>query len=262
MKGIAVKRLRALSIIAASVLWFGSAASATPSTFIWIPSTDLQPFLNLHFGWDAYLNLRDNGLVSDGYLTMGVLPFKRIQAEVGVDYRDFSGFHTYPWLFNAKIGTPEDALFKYQPAFVVGAYDFGTREFDRNANFGTKFNIIYALLGKTIGKLGRVNVGPYVGAVGVNKAVFAAVSDPKVIDDVGVMAAWDRTMNEISPKLWLSVDYQSGRSSYGALSFAFAWSFSPNVSVIYGVDFYNDGFYHYTNASAPTMTMQLDANIF
>ncbi|HMD68060.1 MAG TPA: hypothetical protein VKF42_04210 [Chitinivibrionales bacterium] len=261
-----MKKLPALFAIVATVLWFAPDAKATPSTFIWIPATDIQPFLNLHFGWDAYLNLRNDGLVSDGYATVGVLPFKKIQAEIGVDYRDFSGAHTYPWLFNAKIGTPEDAFFKYQPAFAIGGYDFGTRNYDANAttepSLGTKFNLVYALMGKTIWKLGRVNVGPYVGAVASNKALFAAASDPKVMDNVGVMAAWDRTMNEISPKLWLSVDYQSGRSGYGALSLACAWSFSPNVSVIYGVDFYNDGFYHYTNASAPTFTMQLDANIF
>jgi hypothetical protein len=244
------------------VFWFAPAVTATPSTFIWCPATDIQPFLNLHFGWDEYLNLRENGLVSDGYLTIGVLPFKKIQAEVGVDYRDFSGVHTYPWLFNVKVGTPEDAFFKYQPAFVIGGYDFGTRDYDKGTNFGTKFNIVYALLGKTIWKLGRINVGPYVGAVGANKTVFAAASDPKVIDNIGFMAAWDRTMTEISSKLWLSVDFQSGRSGYGALSLACAWSFSPNVSVIYGVDFYNDGFYRYTSATAPTMTIQLDANIF
>lgn len=122
---------------------------------------------------------------------------------------------------------------------------------------GTAFNIVYALVGKTLWKLGRLNVGPYMGAVGTDKNLFASSSNPSRVDRVGVMAAWDRTMTEISPKLWLCVDFQSGMSGYGALSVAAAWSFSPNVSVIYGVDFYND-----SKALPPTFTMQLDANIF
>ena len=29
-------------------------ASATPSTQIWIPSTDIQPYKTVHFGFDTY----------------------------------------------------------------------------------------------------------------------------------------------------------------------------------------------------------------
>ncbi|HEY7585853.1 MAG TPA: hypothetical protein VH866_05030, partial [Candidatus Deferrimicrobiaceae bacterium] len=30
-------------------------ATATPSTQIWIPSTDIQPYKTLHFGFDTYI---------------------------------------------------------------------------------------------------------------------------------------------------------------------------------------------------------------
>jgi hypothetical protein len=50
---------------------------ATPSTFIWVPATDVQGFLNLHFGWDAYGNLQGDGLTTDGYLTIGSCRLKK-----------------------------------------------------------------------------------------------------------------------------------------------------------------------------------------
>ena len=48
-------------------------------------------------------------------------------------------------------------------------------------------------------------------------------------------------MSEISDKLWLSVDYMGGESSFGALAYGFSWKFAPNTSVIFAyVDQNND----------------------
>jgi hypothetical protein len=61
-------------------------------------------------------------------------------------------------------------------------------------------------------------------------------------------------MTEISENLWLAIDYQSGQNAFGALSYGFAWSFSKNVSVIFGRDVFN--------ANVPSaFTTQLDINI-
>jgi hypothetical protein len=234
-------------------------ANATPSTYIWIPALDIQPFLNPHFGWDSYVTTYQGtlpGVTLNGGLTMGVLPFKKVQMEVGVDFRDNNGLHTYPFLFNAKIGTPEDAFFPYQPGVVAGMYDVG---FVKDLN---SYNIAYGLIGKTIWKLGRFSIGGYKGGVGADpKALFYVNSDTNTVNrkvsDAGIMAAWDRMMPEISDKLWLCVDYQSGYSGYGALNFGFAWYFTPNVSVIYGYDIYMDG-----EALKPTATVQVDINLF
>ncbi len=235
---------------------FVNISFATPSTYLWIPSLDIQPFLNPHFGWDSYINTEGPGLTVNGGLTMGVLPFKKVQMEVGIDYRDFSGNHAYPFLFNAKIGTPEDAFSKYQPCVVAGIYDLG---FVKDVN---SFNIAYGLVGKTIGKLGRFAIGGYKGGVGADpKALFFVNSDTNMaarkIEDAGVMAAWDRMMPEISNKLWLCVDFQSGKSGYGSVNFGFAWNFTPTVGVIYGYDIYMDN-----DALKPTVTMQVDINLF
>jgi hypothetical protein len=66
-------------------------ALATPSTQIWIPSTDVRPFGTFHFGFDTYLRAHSNDdgsrtapLVVPG-LTGGVLPFEKLQAEIGID---------------------------------------------------------------------------------------------------------------------------------------------------------------------------------
>jgi len=66
------------------------------------------------------------------------------------------------------------------------------------------------------------------------------------------MLAWERTMSEISDKLWVCVDYQGTQSSYGAINYGFAWKFTNNVSAILAYDSYNN-----PNAKG-TITFQLD----
>ncbi len=221
-------------------------ACATPSTQIWIPSTDIQAYKTVHFGFDTYIKTatQDNGTqeptVTNLGLTTGVLPWQKLQMEAGLDYRDAGGNHTYPLLFNAKIGMPEEALFKASPALALGGYDFGTQQ------DVSDYNIIYALAAKTMGKLGRFSAGYYTG----NDKLLLDLAGNK--DNHGILLSWDRSIPEISDKLWLAVDYQGGKNSYGALSFGAAWKFAPNVGVILGYDIYNESFYK------PTATIQLD----
>ena len=55
-----MKNITRLSLTA--VLLFGTAlAHATPSTQIWIPSTDIQAFGVPHFGFDTYIRTSDHG---------------------------------------------------------------------------------------------------------------------------------------------------------------------------------------------------------
>lgn len=220
-------------------------AQATPSTQIWIPSTDIQPYKMVHFGLDSYIKTASQDGVTEPTvtnlgLTAGVLPWEKFRMEVGLDYRDIGGNHTYPLLFNAKIGTPEDALFMYAPAIAIGGYDFGTKKDISD------YNIVYAIAARTIGKLGRLSAGYYTG----NDKLLLDINGDK--DNHGLLLSWDRTISEISDKLWLAVDYQGGKNSYGALSFGAAWKFAPHVGVILGYDTYNESFYK------PTATIQVD----
>lgn len=241
-----MKNFKSLVMGVIGAVMMGGTSYATPSTQIWIPSTDIQPYKKVHFGADTYIKTasQDKGVTEPTLtnlgLTVGVLPWEKFQMEVGIDYRDIGGNHTYPLLFNAKIGIPEGALCRYSPAIAVGGYDFGTKK------DVTDSNLVYALVAKTIGNLGRLSAGYYTG----NDKLLMKTDGTK--DHDGILLSWDRIISEISNKLWLAVDYQGGENSYGALSFAFAWKFTPDVSVIYGYDIYNESFYK------PTATIQLD----
>ena len=230
---------------------------STPSTQIWIPSTDFQKWKTMHLGLDNYIRTSNiNGVrgagIFDAGFTTGLLPFEKFQGEIGVDYLYMgdSYYDNHPIYFNAKIGLPEDAFFKGFPAIALGAYNFGLK-----TNL-TNYNIIYGEIAKTIPILGRISVGYYTG----NDKVLVDENLQKANN--GILLSWDRTMTEISDKLWLAIDYQGGKNYLGALSFGASWAFSKNVSVIFVYDIYNNknAYYNTSNQNANTFTAQVDIN--
>jgi hypothetical protein len=218
---------------------------ATPSTIIWIPSVDFQAYKSFHLGIDNYSFDYKNGAGGTAFptdlgLTVGVLPGSTIQGEIGFDY--FTPQWS-PFTLNAKVGIPEGVLAEWSPAIAIGGFNFG---FQKNV---TDANILYGMIGKTLPVLGRFEVGYFTG----NKNLLI---DPATgsADNAGVLLSWDRQIPEISENLWLAIDYQGTKSSFGAFSYGIAWSFSKNVSVIFARDVFN--------ADIPsTFTMQLDINI-
>ena len=250
--------MKKLLIITVIVCIISSEISfSTPSTQIWIPSTDFQKWKTMHLGLDNYIRTNKiNGVRGAGIfdlgLTTGLLPFEKFQGEIGIDYLSMgdSNYDDYPLYFNAKLGFPESALFKGSPALAIGAYNFGTKK-----NL-TNYNIIYGEIAKTIPILGRLSVGYYTG----NDKILVDENLKKA--NSGVLLSWDRTMTEISDKLWLAVDYQGGKNYLGALSFGASWAFSKNVSVIFGYDIYNNknAYYNTNNQNANTFTAQVDIN--
>jgi hypothetical protein len=262
-KFIATTALAATMTVAAA-----GAALATPSTQIWIPSTDIQAYKTLHLGIDNYFRAsgvpkataasRDANVMDIG-LTAGVLPFEKVQMEVGVDYLAVAGEpnDNHPFSFNAKLGTPEESLFKFSPALAVGIYNAGpTQDAGIAPGVVSGQNIVYALAAKTlpeIGKipsLGRISAGYYRGGK------RALINTSGNADNDGLLLSWDRTMSEISDKLWLAVDYQSGHNVDSATNVGFSWAFSKNVSVIFAYDIYKEK----TLAGNNTFTTQLDIN--
>jgi len=220
---------------------------ATPSTIIWIPSVDFQGYKSFHLGIDNYAYDFKSGkpysggaFPTDLGLTVGFLPSSTVQAEIGVDYMTPQWS---PFMFNAKVGLPEGALAEWSPAVAVGGFGFGLQ---KNV---TDVNILYGIAGKTLPVIGRIEVGYYSG----NKDLLLNLETGNT-DNSGILLSWDRMIPEISENLWLAVDYQGGKNSFGALSYGLAWSFSKNVSVIFARDVFN--------ADIPsTFTMQLDINI-
>lgn len=233
-------------------------ASATPSTQVWIPSTDIQAYKTFHLGLDTYIraNTNDDGSRTAPVVvigpTVGILPYEKIQAEVGFDAISGGGdADKYPLYFHGKLGTPEDSLFKFSPAIAVGGYNFGTRSGDaRNGGLATNQDLVYGLVARTIPVIGRLSAGYFAG----NKKVL--LDENGKSDEKGVLLSWDRSMTEISDKLWVAVDYQGSKSAMGALSFGASWAFAKNVSVILGYDIYN----RKATGGENTVTMQLDIN--
>ena len=249
-------------------------ASATPSTIVWIPSVDIQPYKTFHLNLDTYIRTGKEdpanltGAVPGQNLppvyvfgpTAGVSPFEKIQAEVRFDLI-YGGANTNfgldkdPFYGHFKIAMPEDNTWK--PAVAVGMYNIGTKSGDvRKGELATNQDIAYALVGKTLPVVGRLSAGGYLG----NKKVL--ITDEKDAagnfksDEKGVLLSWDRTMSEITDKLWLGVDYMGGKNMNGALSFGAAWSFAKNVSVIFGYDVWNNK----KIAGENTFTVQVDIN--
>src|ERR1035437_9809485 len=190
-------------VVLVSLFGTMSVAMATGSTQIWIPSTDIQGFKTVHLGIDNYIRTQADasGVYGSGMYDMGVTtgisPFSEVQAEIGIDYLNMGdnnlsnamNYDLHPIYFNGKIAIPEDSLFKGAPAIAVGAYNFGTK-----ANL-TNYNILYALIAKTIPVVGRISAGYYSG----NKALL--VDENGAAANTGLLLSWDRAMPEISDKL-------------------------------------------------------------
>jgi len=276
-KGVLVmKRItRIFSLAMMLVVTAAGAALATPSTQIWIPSTDIQAFKTVHLGIDNYFRASSNhnaaygrdANVLDIGLTSGCLSFEKVQMEVGVDYLAVgqNPNDNHPVFGNFKIATPEEALFKFSPALAFGMYNIGpTQQVDSNANNAPFIicgqNIIYGLVAKSIPamgpvpSLGRISAGYYRGS---NHALQDPRLDIDKAQNEGVLVSWDRVMSEISDKLWMAVDYQGGNNVMGAVSFGVSWAFSKNVSLLVGYDIYKEK----SLAGANTFTTQLDINI-
>ena len=249
-------------------------AHATPSTQIWIPSTDIQPYKTFHLNLDSYVRSgkeSPNNLTGAGsgqnlppvYVfgpTAGVSPFEKIQAEVGFDLiyggaNTGFGLDKYPVYGHFKIGMPEDNT--WIPAIAVGMYNIGTKSGDaRKGELATNQDIAYGLVAKTLPVVGRLSAGGYIG----NKKVLVTdqvdASGKFKSDEKGVLLSWDRTISEISDKLWLGVDYMGGKNVNGAFSFGASWAFAKNVSVIFGYDIWNNK----KVAGENTFTVQVDIN--
>lgn len=251
---------KSIVLIGAVSLFFTTnvrSSFATPSTHIWAPSTDVQAYGVGHLTSDFYVPVETDkegnrpATVTNFGLTTGILPFEKLNAEVGFDHiSGYGALDDHPFYFNWKVGTPEDAFYGFFPALAVGEYMIGTKQQKKEGEIRTGNNIFYGKVAKTISikdfSLGRFSVGYYRG----DEELLLDANGNR--DNHGVLAAWERTMTEISDKLWVCVDYQEGENGFGALNPGFSWKFSPNVSVIFAYDIPNN------NDLARTFTVQCD----
>lgn len=254
-----MSRTNVMHIVLVAVLaiaWVGSGpaqAWGTASTHIWAPSTDIQSFRVWHLTFDAYMPAGSDqagnfpATVTNIGVTAGVIPSSRVQVELGFDHKTGLGLaDRHPLYFNAKAGVPEGIMFAGSPAIAAGVFDVGTHRL-------TGFNVFYAKAAKTIDvsgtSLGRLSAGYFVG----DKELLTDAAGEE--DNSGLLAAWERTMTEISPNLWLCAEYMGTESGYGSWSWGGAWKFTPDVGLVAGYTHYNrDGL-------VGTLTLQLDIDI-
>jgi hypothetical protein len=248
-------RFGILAVFAAIIACLGGGtALATGSTHVWAPSTDVQAFKVWHITCDMYLPVETGAsgarvpTITNLGLTVGILPFKKVNMEIGFDHKSGLGpLDDYPLYGNAKIGVPENALGGISPALAVGVFDVGTK------NGATDYNVMYGKAAKTVTagdvSLGRVSVGYFSG----NEDLLVDENGEK--DNQGIMAAWERTMTEVSDKMWICLEYMGTKSGYGSFNVGASWKFASNVAVLGGFEVFNNKFID------NTATIQVDIDI-
>ena len=252
-----MKKIVLATIASALTLLASTAAMATPSTTYWTPMVmDIQGYKVGHLGIDNYFTVTkqsDTGeqgaFPTDVGLTVGVLPFEKIQLEIGVDALYPSD---NPYWFNAKIGAPEGVLFTGSPALQVGIFNVGTE------NRLTNQDIVYGVIGKTIPMLGRLSAGPYIGNSSVLKD-----KDGKS-ENTGFMVAFDRGFvptkdaagNEYN-KVVLAADYASGNNAIGGGGVGLYYFFTKDISLLTGPVWFNEKMIN----GSWKWTTQLDINL-
>ena len=216
-----------------------SMAYATPSSTYWTPMTlDIQSYKVFHITYDSYFTVfRDasdgsGDFPTDYGLTVGILPFDKVQMEVGIDFFEPSD---HPFFFNAKIGTPADALFEGSPAIQLGIFNVGTESGITNQN------IVHLIVGKAFPNVGRISAGPYVGNgdVLVNSEGEEENSGFEIAFDRGFMPAKDSAGNEFN-RLVFATDYATGDNAFGGGGFGVSYFFTKDISLLTGPVWFND----------------------
>lgn len=207
-------------VLAAAISFSGSLLMATPSTVYWTPCTTyFQPFLKGHIGYDTYV--RENSMLANDYgFTIGVLPFEKLQAEIGYDallpVASPATFKDANYL-NAKIGWSENTLLPV--GFSAGIFNVG---FDKNI---TDYDVMYAVIGKTFDNIGTIAVGGYSG----NKKLL--IDDNGNADNNGFMASYT---SPTLGKVILCADYMSGNNALSAWGAGVYYYFADNVTLLTG----------------------------
>ena len=206
-------------------------AAATPSSLIWIPSTDIQASDKTHLGIDNYFTVTPlkTGESTGAFTTPIIgLTWGMKNLEFGFDY---VASQNDPLYFNIK-----GRLLGKKPTdlnLVAGVYNWGTTS-------ATNQEVKYLLSSIATKDGTRFSFGYGIGRE------EALGTDNKMI-----LLGIDKQLND---KWWVGVDYQGGQSALGALSFGVGYSITSNASLLLGYDIFNNS--NYKN----TVTLQLDVN--
>ncbi len=260
------RRLRT-TFLAAAITACGiampDASKATPSTTYWSPATTyIQPFGVLHITYDTYF--RENALYPiDTGLEVGILPFDKLQMEVGFDFfmpinKSAGDPYDFPIVFNAKVGAPDNAYFDGSPAWSFGFFGLGL-EHDV-----TDQNALHFEISRTFESFGTPTIGLYYGT---NEDLFKSHTGDT--EPLGFMAAY--TSPNIDTKdvipgldhLNLTWDIQSGRNALGATGAGIVAYFTPAIDLITGpVWFFDNDVQPGADPWMWTVQVDIDIDVF
>jgi len=242
----------------ASGFGFSNFAYATPSTTYWTPCVmDVQPYGVWHITYDSYFTVGKKGdkardFPTDAGLTVGVLPYEKLNLEVGYDLLQPSDD---PSFFNAKLGTPENSLFDGSPGLNVGIFNVGTR---RDV---ADYDVLDFIAGKTLPlDLGRIHVGYYTGLTNTLKDTSTDGDGA----NGGFMIGWDKGICPVNDdkgkfqfnRFVLAGDWATGKNALGGGGAGIYTYFTQDISLLVGPVWFNDK----TLNGDMLWTIQLDIN--
>jgi hypothetical protein len=228
------------TIIVTALLLASIAVFATPSTLVYIPSTDVQAKGTVHLGADSYIFkgttasgekgfTGTGGVFTDWGVTYGVTKFMEVGADVIGGYPG-SPANNPLWLnAKAQIWAPTETL---PLAVAAGIYNLAI------SSDGSNQALVYGAASYVLPYGVRVTGGAYTGA---KKGLqVPGAGDPETS---GYLLGVDKTMG----KWWFGADYQSGRNLMGAANVGVGYTINDKTSVILGYDHYNVGEPHSIN---------------
>lgn len=213
-----------------------SSLSAQPSSVFWtncttavVPTGSAQIAVYDYF---SVFNRRGHGstLPTDVGFTLGLFTWHDWSCEAGIDYL---GGTDDPLFFNAKVGIPENKLFKGAPSFSLGIFNVGTRTRENRTNQ----DIVDVILGADLP--GRIGGTLYVGGFSGSRAMGKVRQ--------GYMVAYQRNFCKKTDchkteyyKWTFSADYASGKNTIGGGGLALWYYYTPNIYLETGPVWFND----------------------
>jgi hypothetical protein len=242
---------------AVAVLATSSAAQATTSTTFWTPATTYtQPYLVPHLTMDTYFGERGDLPLTTG-LTLGVLPFEKLQAEVGFDLFYPLGKTSETFSLNGRVSLPEGA-FGALPGLSVGIQGVG---FEKDVS---DLNMLHGTVSKTLPYVGTVALGGYYA---LNENLLLDETGAPV-DQGGFMASWVSPEIKVGKpaldKVFLMADVMTGDHAFGAVGAGVGLFFTESIALLTGpVFFLNPDAVADADGRRQSMmwTMQLDVDL-
>ena len=175
-----------------------------------------------------------------GGITIGVLPWDKLQLEIGYDLF-LPTQNPLLFLLNAKLGTPENTFFNGSPSLAAGIFGMGIKG-KSSSDLGTSYDILYGQIQKNLPFGGYVSAGGYYGA-GTKELWQVSATDTAVhrAGFMGAVSSPDINVNLPGlKKLIVVADVQSGKNVYGAAGGGVYFYFNDLIDILTGPVYFFD----------------------